>query len=108
MPIPKVDGEEVQFAWGVPTVADRVAQMVVKRQLEPELDCLFHDDSYAYRRFKAAHDAVGKARQRGWRYDWVLDLDIKGFFDSIDFNLRPKPFSPSRKSVALSVSDLMM
>ena len=63
--IPKPGGGERKL--GIPTVADRVAQMVVKRQLEPELDCLFHDDSYAYRRFKAAHDAVGQARRRCWR-----------------------------------------
>jgi RNA-directed DNA polymerase len=83
--IPKPGGGERKL--GIPTVADRVAQMVVKRQLEPVLDCLFHDDSYAYRRFKAAHDAVGQARQRCWRYDWVLDLDIKGFFDNIPHDL---------------------
>jgi len=81
--IPKPGGGERKL--GIPTVADRVAQMVVKRQLEPELDCLFHDDSYAYRRLKAAHDAVGKARQQCWRYDWVLDLDIKGFLDPYSY-----------------------
>lgn len=83
--IPKPGGGERKL--GIPTVADRVAQMVVKRQLEPVLDCLFHEDSYAYRRFKAAHDAVGQARKRCWRYDWVLDLDIKGFFDNIPHDL---------------------
>ena len=83
MPIPKEGGSEVQFAWGVPTVADWVAQMVVKRQLEPRLELLFHPDSYGYRPFKSAQAAVGQARQRCWRYDWVLDLDIKGFVDNI-------------------------
>jgi len=77
--IPKAGGGERKL--GIPTVADRVAQMVVKRQLEPRLERLFHADSYGYRPFKSAHEAVGRARQRGWRYDWVLDLDIKGFFD---------------------------
>jgi len=55
--------------------------------MEPELDRLFHVDSYGYRPGKSALDAVGQARERCWRYDWVLDLDIKGFFDNIDQNL---------------------
>ena len=59
--------------------------MVVKRYLEPLVEPLFHPDSYGYRPDKSALDAVGVARQRCWRYDWVVDLDIKGFFDSIDF-----------------------
>ena len=67
---------------GIPTVADRIAQQVVKARLEPEVDPLFHPDSYGYRPGKSALDAVGQARQRCWRYDWVLDLDIKGFFDN--------------------------
>ena len=53
--------------------------MVVKRQLEPKLEALFHDDSDGYRPCKSAPEAVGRARQRCWKYDWVLDLDIKGF-----------------------------
>ena len=61
--------------------------MVVKRQLEPILEPLFHADSYGYRPFKSAQEAVGRARQRCWRYDWVLDLDIKGFFDNIPHDL---------------------
>lgn len=72
---------------GVPTVEDRVAQMVVLLTLQPELEATFHADSYAYRPRKSAIQAVGKARERCWRYDWVLDLDIKGFFDSIDHEL---------------------
>lgn len=72
---------------GIPTVADRVAQMVVKRVLEPLVEPHFHDDSYGYRPGKSALDAVGVARQRCWRYAWVLDLDIKAFFDSIETNL---------------------
>jgi group II intron reverse transcriptase/maturase len=72
---------------GIPTVADRVAQEVARRHLEPLLEPVFHPDSYGYRPGKSAIDAVGRARQRCWRYDWVLDLDIKGFFDSIDWEL---------------------
>jgi len=72
---------------GIPTVADRIAQTVVKRYLEPILEEHFHPDSYGYRPGKSAIEAVGVARQRCWRYDWVLDLDIKGFFDSIDHDL---------------------
>jgi RNA-directed DNA polymerase len=65
---------------GIPTVADRIAQQVGKTKLEPELEPLFHADSYGYRPRKSAQDAVGQARERCWRNDWVLDLDIKGFF----------------------------
>ena len=72
---------------GIPTVADRVAQMVAKRYLEPMMEEYFHPDSYGYRPKKSAIEAIGVARQRCWRYDWVLDLDIKGFFDSIDHEL---------------------
>jgi retron-type reverse transcriptase len=84
--IPKGDGKETRPI-GMPTVADRVAQMVVKRYLEPKLEPLFHADSYGYRPFKSAHDAVGQARKRCWRFDRVLDLDIKGFFDNISHEL---------------------
>jgi RNA-directed DNA polymerase len=86
--IPKSGGGERKL--GIPTVSDRVAQMVVKRRLEPEVEPLFHADSYGYRPGKSAHDAVGRARQRCWRYDWVLDLDIKGFFDNIPHDLMMK------------------
>lgn len=72
---------------GIPTVADRVAQMVVKMHLEPIVEPCFHDDSYGYRPGKSALDAVATARQRCWRSDWVIDLDIKGFFDNLDHNL---------------------
>ncbi len=75
---------------GIPTVADRIAQMVVKEQLEPELEKQFHPDSYGYRPNKSALEAVGQARQRCWKSDWVLDLDIKGFFDNIDHELMMK------------------
>jgi RNA-directed DNA polymerase len=83
--IPKDDGGTRPL--GIPTVADRVAQTVVKRYMEPVLEKYFHPDSYGYRPGKSAIEAVGVARQRCWRYDWVLDLDIKGFFDSIDHGL---------------------
>lgn len=83
--IPRGDGGTRPL--GVPTVTDRVAQTVVKMALEPELEKHFHPDSYAYRPEKSALQAVGEARKRCWRYDWVLDLDIKGFFDSIDHEL---------------------
>jgi len=72
---------------GMPTVGDRVAQMVVKIMLEPSIEPYFHPDSYGYRSGKSALDAVGKARERCWRYNWVLDLDIKGFFDNLRHDL---------------------
>ena len=72
---------------GIPTVADRIAQMVVKRYLEPILEPEFHEDSYGYRSGKSAHDALAVARRRCWDRDWVLDLDIKSFFDEIDWEL---------------------
>jgi RNA-directed DNA polymerase len=83
--IPKPGGGERKL--GIPTVADRVAQMVVKMNLEPKIEPLFHNDSYGYRPFRSAHDAVGRARERCWQYDWVLDLDIKGSFDNIPHDL---------------------
>jgi RNA-directed DNA polymerase len=72
---------------GVPTVADRVAQTVVRMYLEPEVEPLFHPDSYGYRPGRSALDAVGACRKRCWRYDWVIDLDLRAFFDSIDHDL---------------------
>jgi RNA-directed DNA polymerase len=86
--IPKDDGKTRKL--GIPTVSDRVAQMVVKLYLEPVLEPIFHEDSYGYRPKKSAINAVGKARERCWRYDWVLDVDIKGFFDNIDHELMKK------------------
>lgn len=83
--IPKATGGTRPL--GIPTVTDRIAQMVVKRYLEPLLEPIFHEDSYGYRPGKSAIQAVGTARQRCWRRDWVLDLDIKGFFDNIDHAL---------------------
>lgn len=83
--IPKKDGGERHL--GIPTVADRIAQMVVKMYLEPDVEPQFHPDSYGYRPGKSAKGAVASARTRCWRYDWVLDLDIKGFFDNLDHAL---------------------
>ena len=86
--IPKEDGRMRPL--GIPTVTDRIAQTVVKQHMEPALEKHFHADSYGYRPGKSALDAVGRARQRCWRYDWVLDLDIKSFFDSLDHELMMK------------------
>ncbi|MCA1617697.1 MAG: group II intron reverse transcriptase/maturase, partial [Acidobacteria bacterium] len=83
--IPKSNGGERKL--GIPTVGDRVAQMVVKLYLEPEVEPHFHPDSYGYRPAKSAVDAVETARKRCWRYDWCIDLDIKGFFDNLDHSL---------------------
>lgn len=83
--IPKDDGGKRPL--GIPTISDRIAQAVVKLVLEPELEKQFHPDSYGYRPEKSAQEAVGVARLRCWRNDWVLDLDIKGFFDNIDHEL---------------------
>src|ERR1700730_6020592 len=83
--IPKASGGTRPL--GIPTVADRVGQEVVRRYLEPLLEPVFHADSYGYRPRRSAIDAVRTTRQRCWRYDWVVDIDIKGFFDSIDHEL---------------------
>jgi len=83
--IPKKSGG--QRLLGVPTVADRVAQMVVKQMIEPNLDAIFLADSYGYRPGKSALDAVGVTRKRCWEYDWILEFDIKGLFDNIDHAL---------------------
>jgi RNA-directed DNA polymerase len=83
--IPKKSGGERIL--GVPTVADRVAQMVVKLVIEPILDPIFLADSYGYRPNKSALDAVGVTRERCWKCDWVLEFDIKGLFDNIDHEL---------------------
>ena len=72
---------------GVPTVSDRIAQTVVKRALEPCVEPYFHEDSYGYRPGKSALQAVGVTRQRCWKYDYLLEFDIKGLFDEIDHDL---------------------
>ena len=88
--IPKKSGG--QRILGVPTVADRVAQMVVKQAIEPKLDSVFLPDSYGYRPNKSALDAVGVTRERCWKYDWVLEFDIKGLLD-------PSPYCPQTYEV---------
>lgn len=72
---------------GIPTVSDRIAQQVVKSYLEPKVEESFHNDSYGYRPNRNAHEAIAKAKARCSYYSWVLDLDIKGFFDNIDHDL---------------------
>ena len=83
--IPKKSGGERIL--GVPTVSDRIAQMVVKQLIEPDLDPIFLPDSYGYRPGKSALEAVGVTRKRCWKYDWVLEFDIKGLFDNIEHEL---------------------
>jgi RNA-directed DNA polymerase len=83
--IPKANGGVRPL--GIPTVADRVAQTVVKMVLEPEVEPIFHPSSYGYRPGRSALDAVGAARERCWKFDWVIDLDIKSFFDTISHEL---------------------
>jgi RNA-directed DNA polymerase len=84
--IPKAGGKGVRVL-GVPTVADRIAQTVVRMYLEPKVEPAFHPDSYGYRPGKSALDAVGTCRQRCWRADWVIDLDIRAFFDTVPHDL---------------------
>lgn len=86
--IPKKNGGERML--GVPTVADRVAQMVVKQVIEPNIESSFLPDSYGYRAGRSALDAIGVTRARCWNYDWVLEFDIKGLFDNIDHTLLQK------------------
>jgi RNA-directed DNA polymerase len=81
--IPKPGGKGVRIL-GVPTVADRIAQTVAAMYLEPRVEPMFHPDSYGYRPHRSALDAVKTCRERCWRTDWVIDLDIKGFFDNLD------------------------
>lgn len=85
VPIPKKSGGERML--GVPTVTDRIAQMVVKLQIEPDVEPHFLKDSYGYRPNKSALDAVGVTRSRCWKYDWVLEFDIRGLFDNIPRDL---------------------
>ncbi len=87
--IPKAYGEGTRML-GVPTVADRVAQTVVAARLEAEVEPIFHPDSYGYRPNRSALDAVGMCRKRCWEYDWVIDLDIRRFFDSVRWDLMVK------------------
>lgn len=86
--IPKGDGKLRPL--GIPTVSDRIAQTVAKLVLEPLVEPIFHRDSYGYRPGRSALDAVGVARKRCWRMDWVIDLDIRDFFGSLDHELMMK------------------
>jgi RNA-directed DNA polymerase len=87
--IPKTHGRGSRTL-GVPTVADRVAQTVAKLYLEPQVEPFFHPDSYGYRPRRSALDAVGACRRRCWKSDWVIDLDLRSFFDSVDHELMLK------------------
>jgi len=86
--IPKKQGGQRML--GIPTVADRIAQMVIKMTFEPYVEPYFKQDSYGYRPNKSALDAVGITRQRCWLYDWVLEFDIRGLFDNIDHDMLMK------------------
>lgn len=80
--IPKKDGEFRKL--GIPTIADRVGQMAIKMYLEPRFEAIFNPNSYGYRPKRNAHQALESVRQNCRKFDWVIDLDIKGFFDNID------------------------
>jgi group II intron reverse transcriptase/maturase len=84
--IPKPHGGGTRIL-GVPTIADRVAQTVVSKRLEAKVEPIFHPDSYGYRPGRSALDAVRVCRDRCWKSDWVIDLDIQKFFDSVDHEL---------------------
>jgi group II intron reverse transcriptase/maturase len=84
--IPKSHGGGTRIL-GVPTVADRIAQTVVARRLEAKVEPIFHPDSYGYRPGRSALDAVAACRQRCWKNNWVVDLDIQKFFDSVPWDL---------------------
>ena len=86
--IPKSDGGKRPL--GIPTIADRIAQMTVVLLLQPLLEPYFHDGSYGYRPNRSAHDAIAKAQERCWKYAWVLDMDISKFFDTINHELLMK------------------
>lgn len=88
VPIPKKSGGERVL--GVPTVGDRVCQMVAKLIFEPKVEAIFLPDSYGYRPKKSALDAIGVTRKRCWQYDWILEFDIKGLFDNIPHDLLMK------------------
>ena len=88
VPIPKKAGGFRNL--GIPTVEDRIAQMVAKLYLEPQVEPIFHPDSYGYRPGRSAHDALAITRKRCWRYDWILEFDIRGLFDNIPTDLMMK------------------
>lgn len=84
--IPKPQGGGTRVL-GIPTIGDRVAQTVVARRLEGEVEPIFHPDSYGYRPNRSALDAVAACRQRCWKFDWIIDLDVQKFFDSVRWDL---------------------
>ncbi len=88
VPIPKLDGTERLL--GIPTVCDRVAQMVIREELEAIVGPTFHKNSFGYRPKRSARQAVQQCKENCMQYDWVIDLDIKGFFDNIDHGLLMK------------------
>jgi RNA-directed DNA polymerase len=88
VPIPKKQGGKRVL--GVPSVQDRIAQTVAKMYLEPGIEQIFYKDSYGYRPSRSAHQALERVRQRCWKYDWVLEFDIKGMFDNVDHALLMK------------------
>lgn len=102
--IPKPHGGGTRML-GIPTVADRIAQTVVALTLEPRTESIFHDDSYGYRPGRSPLAAVEKCRERCWKKDWVLDLDVQKFFDSVDHDLMVKAVEANtdRKWVVLYV-----
>ena len=83
--IPKDNGKERVL--GIPTVSDRIAQGAVKLFVEAKLDPIFHDDSYGYRPGRSAHDALRQCATRCWQYSWVLEVDIRAFFDHVRHDL---------------------
>jgi RNA-directed DNA polymerase len=87
--IPKDRGKAVRVL-GVPNVADRIAQTAAAKLLEDTLEPVFHPDSYGYRPGRSAHDALAVTRRRCWKRDWVLDLDVRAFFDSVPHDLMLK------------------
>ena len=84
--IPKDDGAGVRVL-GVPNTADRIAQTAAAMLLEEKLERIFHRDSYGYRPGRSAHDALAVTRRRCWKQDWVLDIDVRAFFDSVPHDL---------------------
>lgn len=92
MEIPKKTGGTRRL--GIPTIEDRIAQMVARMYVEPVVEPMFCDDSYGYRPNKSALDAIEMTRQRCWKYDYVIELDVKGLFD----NIRPHPTYEGCKS----------
>jgi RNA-directed DNA polymerase len=84
--IPKPHGGGVRTL-GVPTIADRVAQTVAAKYLEPLVEQMFCQDSYGYRPGRSAHEALAACRERCWEFDWVIDLDVQKFFDTVRWDL---------------------